>query len=287
VSISRVAEFTVLMINLLLILIVTAVILTVVLWAGTFFFQGYIYTEPSPGIFWQAPAAAALLTFGYTIWSLSVAFSAEATPQNIPYDALHRFSPKEDMSELEGKPAPKIWAIKLDRKKTGEDKDGERIEYKRIRDAQIKFHYEATTGAHHPWQPDGVIAIEIEKPDGVKMRFDLAPLADGGNREFVSPDGWVITELSGQGGGPNVVPYKFRWGRWLLNLFFNFGHLAVWFLALWLLLRFQWTHALGLAVVLWLIFTVTVLPMLLGYSGLVALNRHVQTALVWGAGAIG
>ena len=114
------------MIYLLLILIVTAVSLTVLLWAGTFFFQGYIYTEPSPGIFWQAPAAAALQTFGYTIWCLSIALSSQATPQNIPIATINRFNPYDEMPELKGRPAEKIWAIK-ERKKSGEDKGEEKI----------------------------------------------------------------------------------------------------------------------------------------------------------------
>src|SRR3989442_1720314 len=127
-------------------LIVTAVSLTVILWAGTFFFQGYIYTEPSPGIFWQAPVAAALLTFGYTIWVLAIALPKGATPTNLPYDALHRFSPKEEMHELKDKPAPKIWAIKLDRKKTGDDKDGEVVAYVRKQNPETqRFYYEDTT----------------------------------------------------------------------------------------------------------------------------------------------
>jgi hypothetical protein len=46
------------------------------------------------------------------------------------------------------------------------------------------------------------------------------------------------------------------------NLLLNFLHLGVWFACLWLLLRFQWGHALGFAVVLWLALTLTILPML-------------------------
>src|SRR5437016_14176846 len=105
------------------------------------------------------------------------------------------------------------------------------------------------------------------------MRVDLVKSAEEANREFMRADGWVITELPGAGGGPHVVPYKFRWGRWFANLFFNFGHLVVWFLGLWVILRFQWAHALGFAVVMWLIVTLIFLPMLLGYAGLVAANR--------------
>lgn len=47
-----------------------------------------------------------------------------------------------------------------------------------------------------------------------------------------------------------------------VNFFLNFLHLAIWFLALWLLLQFQWSHALLLAVPLWLAVTLILLPSL-------------------------
>jgi hypothetical protein len=46
-----------------------------------------------------------------------------------------------------------------------------------------------------------------------------------------------------------------RRGLRFFNLFLNGLHLAVWFLCLWLVLRFQWAHALGLAFVSWLALT--------------------------------
>jgi len=268
--------------TLLLILIVTAVSLTVILWAGTFFFQGYIYTEPSPGIFWQAPAAAALLTLGYTIWCFSIALNSNATGQNLPIDTIFRFSPKEEMPELQGRPAKKIWAIKIDRKKTGDNKDGEIVAYVGKAAIRPQFQYwEDKEIKPHPWHKQDVIAIEIEKPDGTKMRFDLTPTTESDYRQFESRDGWVIREYEE---GPTGVPIKFRFGRLLLNLFFNVGHFVAWFLGLWVLLRFQWSHALGFAVVLWLTFTLTMLPMMLGYAGSVAADRQsVRSALIGNA----
>jgi hypothetical protein len=259
---------------LLLILLVAAVSLTVILWAGTFFFQGYLYTEPSPGIFWQAPAAAALLTLGYTIWCFAIALNPNATGQNLPIDTIFRFSPKEEMPELQGRPAKKIWAIKLDHNKTGDNKDGEVVEYVGKTGIRPPFQYrEAKEIKPHPWHKQDVIAIEIEieKPDRTKLRFDLTPTTESDYRQFESQDGWVIREYEE---GPTGVPIRFRFGRLLLNLFFNVCHFVGWFLGLWVLLRFQWTHALGLAVVLWLIFTLTMLPMMLGYAGSVAADRQ-------------
>jgi hypothetical protein len=270
-------EFRVL--NLSLILIVTGAVLTVVLWSGAYYFQGYIYTEPSPGIYWQAPAAAAILTLGYTIWCLSVAMTAGANPQNLPYDTLVRFSPNEEMPELQGRPAPRVWAIKQSKRKGEEKKDGEKVLYVSKRTPQ-KFYYEDTGTKPRPWHGQDVIAIEIEKPDRTTMRFKLVPREDGDNRHFVSADGWSI--LDSPQDGPTGVPTRMSESRRFWNLFFNLGHFVAWFLGLWVVLRFQWSHALGMAVVAWSIVTLAILPMLLFYAGRVAADSQaIKTVSVW------
>ena len=45
------------------------------------------------------------------------------------------------------------------------------------------------------------------------------------------------------------------------NLFLNVVHAILWFLCLWLLLRFQWGHAFGLACVAWLVLTFFLPPL--------------------------
>jgi hypothetical protein len=272
---------------LFLILIITLVSLIAVLWGGTIFFQGFVYTEPSPSVFWRAPATAALLTFGFAIWCLSIALSSGASTTNIPINTIFRFTPKEDMLR---RPASNLWAIKADRKKTGPDKDGESVPYvsRRISDKlnSEKFQYVAT-GDPHPWHSQGVIAIEIQptNDDAAKIRFNLVVIEAGRfelvdskraqYRHFASDDGWEMTEYEE---GPTGMPVRFRWSRFFWNIFFNVAHFVGWFLGLWLLLRFQWGHALGLAVVMWLIMTLLILPMMLGYAGEVSEARRTVTA---------
>src|SRR5262249_10789620 len=120
------------------------------------------------------------------------------------------------------------------------------------------------------WSPMGVQAILFEDnpgkigEKGEKVRFELNKDSDSGNSRFVGPSGWAMGENNlGQ-------PSIFRSGRLVANLLLNFLHLAVWFLALWLLLRFQWGHALGLAIVIWLIMTLTVLPTLMSHTSEIA-----------------
>jgi hypothetical protein len=117
------------------------------------------------------------------------------------------------------------------------------------------------------------VAIDIEE-NNERIRFNLVKSDDSQYSRFVDARGWVIKVH--HGAGPDGQPTKSLWGRWLLNLLLNFTHLALWFVCLWLLLRFQWSHALGLAFVLWLTLTLTVLPMLLSRAGSVAQERAAQ-----------
>jgi len=258
---------------LILMLVVLAATLIVLLWGGSYFFQGYIYTEPSPGIYWQGPLAGIVMATGFTVWCLTIAYSSGASQKNVPIDTIFRFTPHEDMQELAGRPVAKIVAIRASRKKGG-DKDGEKIVYSTKRDERGRYVYMEVAKAR-PWQPQDVIALEMELPDKNTLRFDLQGAEPGGYREFVSSDGWTMREFED---GPTGMPTKFRVGRLLWNLFFNAAHLLGWFLVLWLVLRFHASHAMGFGVVLWIMFTVIFLPMMLTYAGFVAANRQSMSA---------
>ncbi len=218
------------------------------------FLQGYIYTEPSPQLYWQAPAAGGVLTLFLLLWCVLVAKSDGATPSDIPYDTLFHFSPRVDLLK---EPAKEIWAIY---------KDGAEKPYERDRLNQTAYRYVyKKVSPSKPWRDDGVAAVKLVI-DGETLLFKRAP-SDGSYGQFVSDQGWVMKEY---GDGPTGVPTIFRWGRFLMNLILNFGLLAILWLCLWLLLRFQWSHALGLAFVLWLGFTLIVLPILLNSAAEVA-----------------
>src|SRR5205085_4888652 len=111
------------------------------------------------------------------------------------------------------------------------------------------------------------VVLEIEGQDYV---FKRVQGSDGSYPEFVNDKGWVMKDYDD---GPTGIPSAFRWGRFLMNLFLNFTHFLLWWLALWLLLRFQWSHALGLGFVLWLLFTLIFLPMLLDQAAQVAESK--------------
>jgi hypothetical protein len=237
-------------------LLIVGVTLMVVLWAGTTFLQGYFYTEVSTHVFWQAPAAAAALTLFYGLWCLLDYSAPEAGPGTLPYDTLFRFSIMQYKST---KPPKEIWVL------TRSKKD-EKILYTLVTEADLgrtTYAYKhLMTGRNLTW-PRDVTAI-ILKEDSQEVRYDLEQTGEGAYRRFVGPDGWVIVEYET---GPAGPPERSSFGLWLVNMLLNVFHFGLWFVCLWLLLRFQWGHALGLAIPLWLVMTIVVVPVLLEQTG--------------------
>jgi hypothetical protein len=242
---------------LLLVLFVSATALTVLLWVVTLFFQGYFYTEPTDQIQWQAPAAGAALAIFFTLWCLLVYNSVDAGSTDLPYNDLFRFSPRVDLSK---DPIKELWA----ERKGPRDKEAKVIHYKKTYipgTRPPRFGY-TDAATRQQWQPRDVVAILIPVEGSEKIRMEVVPPPKGSDyREFVDRQrGWVMREYDD---GPDGLVSAFRLGRFLLNLFLNLLHLGLWFVCLWLILRFQWGHALGLAFVLWLVTTLAVLPMVL------------------------
>ena len=246
------------MLTLLLIILITGLGLAVLLYAGALFLQGYIYTEPSRELYWQAPAAAGVLTLFLMLWCVLDANSPGAAAGDIPYDTLFRFSPRADLLK---EPAKQIWAV---------SKDGEKTLYTRDRMGQTNYRYvDASYSPKRPWRGNDVESVVLDI-DGESHEFKRVKNTGSSYPEFVDDKGWSMKDF---GDGPDGTPSAFRWGRFLMNLILNFGFFLAWWLCLWLLMRFQWSHAFGLAFVLWIFFLFSVMPMLLGYAAGVAQGR--------------
>ncbi|MFO0970032.1 MAG: hypothetical protein U0793_31150 [Gemmataceae bacterium] len=266
------------MTSLILTLLVIGVALAVLLNVGALFLQSYIYTTPSSGLAWQAPAAASVMFLFLLLWSVIIANSSTAAPSQVPYDSIFRFSPKVDMVK---DPIPLVTAVQKNGTKT------EYRLYKQVGSRPIYINKKDFDDSRKitRWRGDNVKEIRL-KHEGQEMVFELTPTPTGGNREFVNADtGYIIVEMSGAGGSElSDIPVAFRWSRFLANMFLNFLHLTLWFACFWLLLRFQWSHALGLAVAAWLIVTLALLPMLLDNAAQVAVEsrtpRGSKTALL-------
>jgi len=241
---------------LTLVFVVLFAVFAALLYVGTLFFQNYIYTGPEPGLAWRAPAAAAALAGFYTLWCFLV-IQSDASPGNIPYDTIFRFSPKVDMF---AEPAPKITTIKG---------DGARTDYVRRVNDNLQSVYQDVKDKKKPYNYAGVVAIELEH-NGATVRFDKAVTEEGGYRRFQSADGWVMQEFDN---GPTGIPSQSRWGRFLAVLALNLLHACLWFVCFWLLLQFRVNDALGFTFVITLIATVVLLPMILDQSAAAARKR--------------
>jgi hypothetical protein len=223
-----------------LIVVLLGVALAVFLLAGTVWFQTYIYSEPVAGVYWRAPAAAAVLTLFYVWWC----YLNYQTPGKYP--GQFQFESGEDRQ------LDKLWAFR----------DGREMLYTiRKNPRGMPEYIDPESG--RPWQqhPDAII---IEESPGERARFEAERDKDG---KFKTATGRSLRYLDEKGRsmtedrlGLLTIPKR---GRLILNILINLAHLLLWFLTLWLLLRFQWSHALGLAIVFWLLMTFTVLPMLL------------------------
>jgi hypothetical protein len=247
----------------LIVLIVGTIALALFFYVGAMFLQGYIYTEPSQDLYWQAPAAGGALALFLALWCVLVASAEGATPRDIPYDTVFHFTPNVDLLK---EPPREIWAVY---------KDGQEKPYKRDRLGQTTYRYvDPSYTPSRPWKGDGVEGI-ILIIDGEKLLFKRVPSSESYYSEFVSDNGWIMKEYAD---GPTGMPSAFRWSRFLMTLLLNFGHLLLWWLCLWLLLRFQWGHALGLAFVLWLVCTLSILPMLLSSAAEVAEGKAISTS---------
>jgi hypothetical protein len=246
-------------------LLIFGLSLGVGLFVGGLFVQGYIYTEPSAQLRWGAPATGAVLFLFVTFWSLIVVFSG-STPTDIPFDVIQRFSPTVDKFRS---PVSELTAVRKGGNKetyklhkSSPFPGATRSDYRSVRDGK-------------PWNSDNVEAIVIKSDDGDMRFMQVAEdqRARGAYPQFVSDDGWAMTVYDD---GPTGQPTKFRFGRFVVNLFLNFLHLALWFVCLWLLMRFEWFHALLGACALWLICTLIILPMLLTFAARVSQDRQVM-----------
>ena len=246
--------------GLLFVFVVIFLASAVVLWGGTFVLQAYFYSNPTPELFWRAPLAAAVVTAFLGFWT----FLDYRQPGG--FNTLFEFRAREDQV------FDKFWSVKNKQEipyvshKLGQG----RIEY---RDSQGKAWARSDT--------EGLVeAIVVEDKDGHKTRF-VAETKDG---KFVARQGEPVRYR--EEGGKRVMTDTYigqlsvtRWSLVISNILLNLGHLIAWWLVLWLILRYQWSHALGLALALWAMF-MFLLPALFTKAEDVARARAVQTAQV-------
>jgi hypothetical protein len=233
---------------MLLIFLVVWFALAVIMAAGVLLIQGYLYNEIPGDLYWRAPAAAAVVSAYLFFWCFLNYRSAERHPADLPYDTPLQFSQSDQRSDA---PVRELWAVM----KT----DDSKVPYHVRRGITTPIETHVLDNAGKPF-PKGMktvkaIIIKEEGPDGPR---EVTFLADTTTKRYVEEDG-IRYMTDDQLGWIYTPRHGLTWAMLALNSF----HLVVWFLALWLLLRFQWGHALGLALGLWIAMTLVFLPPLL------------------------
>jgi hypothetical protein len=246
---------------LILVLLLVAVVLGGFLWIGTLFFQGYIYNEPAQGLAWRGPAVGGILTGYLAFWCILDYRATAPGAIELPFDTLTRFSARETYP---AKPVPKFWSIKR----------GQEVLYVWQKPTQLGAGEYRDSTTNRPWsrESEGIVEAIIWEEDGKKVRFNLelpqdrttrrtGKFNEGEQARYVEDGGQrrVLTEDDVRRGQQS----RFLYGRLVVNILLSALFLVAWFLCLWLLLRFQWAHALGLAVVLWVVATLAVVPAVL------------------------
>lgn len=225
--------------SLVLVLLLVWFVLTVFLAAWTLWFQPYVYTEAVSGLAWRAPAAGTGVFLTVLLW----VFLDYRAPGE--YTTLWQFSPWDD-SEY-----PELIVV---------SRGGKQESYKKVRRPQRGVDY-LHQDRPLPTRPEKIIGVQ---PNGEKDTYEPDRDAKGNFKvesgqslKYRDANGHVMEE--GQLGRVRTY-YP---GRLFLNLFLNFFHLFIWFACLWVLLRYQWSHALLMAVISWLVMILFVLPQVL------------------------
>jgi len=228
--------------SLILILLVVWLLLGLLLAAWTLFFQGYIYSEPVSAIYWRAPAAAAALTLFLCFWIVLDYRSIEKRDEEGRYQPL-LFSYKETETYQH------LWIVNSDGKEEHYERRGN--EYVRKDGRRLPTPGNKIIASHEVNGDKHVFEAERDVKGNFKVeKNQTLRYYDKDNKSR-----YMDNSSIGQ-----VSISHFSW--LVMTLILHFGFLIVWFLSLWLLLRFQWAHALGLAVAFWLVM-LFILPMIL------------------------
>jgi hypothetical protein len=218
----------------------------------TLFFQGYVYTEPVKGIAWRAPVAGTLVTLTLVLW-VSLDYSTDR------YGDLWKFNPTSTTTFKE--------LVVVTRQEP-------RKSYTYTLDPAGK-NYVRSDGSKLPDRPLKVTVKEggeevIFEPDRDPKTGNFKPAADG-SLYYHDKKGQAMRE--DQVGSLNTFSTGNLVGYLLLNLLF----FAAWFLVMWRLLDYRMGHALGLAVVFYLVVVLLLLPPMLSYTERVAQERRLRT----------
>ena len=228
----------------------------VLLWAGSLLVQPYLYSQVADRLGLRAAAGGLILGGFLTFWTYTN--TRASSPDR--YGTLLEFNPtaRRDVTEFEA-------VRRLPQKGPDGKWAEETVAYKRLSGKGEAIFGEGGDAAK-PYRPNtsGYMTAAVVVPDGAeKVRFDAELDARGqaytGERVFVEAGGRRYVEID----LPGTVYAPSRWAA-VGALLLNAAHFGVWFLVLWLVMRYEPGSAAGGTAVFGLATMVAVMPLLFG-----------------------
>lgn len=217
------------MVQVLLILFVYPA-LAAVLFAGSRFLQATFYETLAKGLWWRALVAAGIIWGVCLVWP-SLFNRSEGLRWPVNFD---------DMLFLR---TPEAKGIRFKQLIVVEEETGRQRSYQRVVTTTGKVEYRDAENRPMPQTPFVVIAVPEE---GEAVRWEVVRDKDGyidrsqGIAYYQNSEGKRVPETALFTGMPEEVGY----GQFFLTLFGDLVLFATWFLVLWLVMQFQWPHAL-------------------------------------------
>ncbi|HEY2910381.1 MAG TPA: hypothetical protein VGI99_09045 [Gemmataceae bacterium] len=251
---------------LFVIFALSSVILFAVFWGGSLLAQGYLYQQPASRLPLRA-AVAALLVGGFT-----AAWVAIDKRNPGKYDTFFSFAGEttRDFDEFEAV----RWSFDPAAKGLKADSQGKptetTVKFKKSGGGKGASFVEAGTNKKFILNDTSMMTAALVVPEGNgSIRFDAQMKKDRGNaipnytneRRFVEEKGDRYIRADQVG-----VMYIPSGGVVATALFLNFLLFAVWFIALWPVLRFSAGHAFGFTAAFGVAMLLLVLPLLFGMA---------------------
>jgi hypothetical protein len=244
------------MTGIVLIVLVVWIVLSVLLSAWSLWFQSYIYSEPLSQVYWRGPAAGTAVTVLMAVW---IFFDYRAPGR---YPPLHDFSGSTTKSYRELRiPNDRGQDVLYTRRQTAQGERYLNADNRELpaRPRKVKVK-DPDTDEEHVFEPelDARGRFKVEGNNPLHYQRD--------DKKEVMDERYLGT----------ITTYH---GGWLfVDLLLNFLLLTGCWVSLWLLLQFQWAHALGQAIVLWAVLILFVMPPILKRAETTAQERGVTAA---------
>jgi hypothetical protein len=242
-------------VTLVLTLVLCAVAFTALFWALGVLVQGYLYSQPASHLPVRAVVAGVVVALFVTGWTY---VNTRASHKD-KYGTLFEFNPTtmKDVTEFEAVRQLRVKDEKGQLKEVS-------VPFKWVPEGKLGKFVETATGKDFRMNTADYMTIALDLPeDGKKTRFDAA--IDSGGRYVREGDNVQFTEK----GGSRYLEserlhrlYVPSSGAFAAAVALNVLVFVVWFAAFWPVLRFNFGHALILALIFGTVSVLLLMPLL-------------------------